>query len=500
MKQCVAEWHLKPDLKDARRIREELTAVLNEHTAEDVSAFQLACAELIVNLSRYPTPKPTEVSLTLSKDPQFWWLELRDNGPSFNQFSQLMNNSDPLEAAESGMGLKLLAQLFSDIRYIPACYREDGCNLMQLKQPICKTDSEQSTLLIVDDDPSFRAIIRAYLADDYQLIEADSVANAFTAILDYHPALVICDIQMPEQDGPALFDQISHIPEVANTAFIYLSGCSDPDKIALALKRPIDDFITKPTNRDELLAAISRVLQRRSYLDHQIRNELEEKVTLGLHPSLPEDVDGYKLQLRSINPEPGGGDLVQLQQDGAQNLIVMADLLGHGLSAKGYSYALAGYLKGLSAAAFSQQIDLGQLFDLLSDSFQSDPVLKETLATLIAARLDNSGNIEWVNAGQPLPLHLTEKQIIPIEAHGALPGLGLDNYSIVSTVLVKGDRVLIYSDGFNDSGLALPDELIVAIQESQILPISAAADHLLMQRLKMGKSEDDLTLILIEKS
>lgn len=501
MKQRIAEWHLQPELSEARRIREAVAGILQlEGGDQYIDVFQLACAELIVNLSRYPEPKPSEVTMTLSKDEQYWWLELKDNGPTFNNFSQLVNDTELPEAAESGMGLKLLAQMFPDIRYVPACYREDACNLMLLRQPIHSENQPRKTLLLVDDDPSFRAIISAYLKSDYQVIETENVEQAFAAILQYQPDLVICDIQMPDQEGPALFDQIAHIPDVADTAFIYLSGVNDEAQIRRALTRPIDDFLAKPVSRAELLSCIERVIQRRSYLNQQIRYELEQKISLGLQPQLPETIPGYNLQLRSINPEAGGGDLVLLQQHDSHSLILMADLMGHGLSAKGYSFALAGYLRGLSSAASQNQFDLSSLFQLLSKAFNQDELLRETLATLIAVQLTEEGDLEWVNAGQPCPVLIRTAVVEPIKVEGALPGIGFDQYETVNIQLSSEERVLLYSDGFTDAAEPLSNSLRAAIEQSRKMPLSAAADYLLAERLKSGKAEDDLTLIMIEKT
>lgn len=500
MMRRIAEWHLQPSLEEARRVREALTEVLMEERVAQMDSFQLACAELIVNLSLYPKPKPTQVIMSFSKDDQFWWLELRDNGPSFNNFSQLINDSEPLQAAECGMGLKLLAQMFADIRYVPACYREDACNLMLLRQPIETDQVFKKTILLVDDDPSYRAVIRAYLQNKYQVIETESVAQAFSELLQYQPDLVICDIQMPDQDGPALFDQIAHIPEVASTAFIFLSGIRDQELIGKALYRPIDDFLTKPVARDELIDCVARVIQRQGYLNQQLRYELEQKVSLGLHPSLPEQIPGFNVQLRCLNPEPGGGDLVQIQQQGEQSLILMADLMGHGLSAKGYSFALAGYLRGLSAAACAQKFNLPDLFKLLSQCFDEDPVLKETLATLIAVQLNPDGRLQWVNAGHPYPLKISGSSIDTLQVDGSLPGLGVDDYQTLNNEIKSGERVMFYSDGYWDAAEKLPEALLMAIKCSRHMPLSAAADHLLSLRLRQARADDDLTLILFEKT
>lgn len=452
MMQTIAEWYLQPNLNDARKAREEVAHMLQKEGATQIDAFQLACSELIVNLSRYPEPKPTEVILTLSKDEQYLWLELRDNGPSFNRFSQLVNNPQTLEAAESGMGLKLLAQMFPDMRYVPACYRADAKNLMLLRQPINTGVKIKPSLLIVDDDPSYRAIITAYLSGDYHVIQAEGVSEAFSLLLQHKPALVICDIQMPGQDGPALFDQIAHIPDVADTAFIYLSGCQEVERISAALTRPVDDFLAKPVSRDLLLNYVNRVLSRKRYLTDQIKNELEQEVTLGLKPDLPDEIPGYRLQIRSINPTPGGGDLVQLRKSNRHCTLLMADLMGHGLAAKGFSYALAGYLRGLISASCNDNIELKGLFSLISKGFDSDPVLQQTLATLIAVKMTASGDMTLVNAGQPLPILQSKNSLTPVDVKGPLPGMNLSDYEEVSIELKPGQRVIMFSDGVIDAG------------------------------------------------
>lgn len=499
MLQCIAQWHLEAQLSEARRVREELAAVLQDHQVAQADAFQLACAELVVNLSRYPEPKPSEIVLTLSRDQHYWWLELKDNGPSFNNFSQQILEPEALVAAESGMGLKLLAQMFPDIRYIPACYREDAYNLMLLRMPCDKEQKQPLSVLIVDDDPAYRAVLCAYLGDAYAVVEADSVTAAFDQALRYLPDVVICDIQMPGQQGTALFDQMTHVPEVADTAFIYISGCEEKAQISRALSRPIDDFLAKPVDKSQLIDALERAIQRRTYLKEQIKYELEQKVTLGLKPSLPAEILGYRLQLRSLNPKAGGGDLVQLQASGDQHLLLMADLMGHGLAAKGYAYALAGYLRGLFAAVGDQQFDLSQLFLTLSKSFDQDKVLKETLATLLAVRLSAAGDLQWVNAGQPYPILISPTQVAQMAVDGPLLGLGIEGYTPLQQRIEPGERVLIYSDGFVDAALPLPPQIIQTIEQSRNLPLAAAAEKILAARLQSAELDDDLTLILLEK-
>jgi DNA-binding NarL/FixJ family response regulator len=67
-----------------------------------------------------------------------------------------------------------------------------------------------TTILIVDDHPSFRRCARALLeADGFAVIgEAEDGEGALSAIDSLHPEVVLLDIQLPDMDGFAVLDQL----------------------------------------------------------------------------------------------------------------------------------------------------------------------------------------------------------------------------------------------------------------------------------------------------
>ncbi|MBN3560847.1 SpoIIE family protein phosphatase [Aliamphritea spongicola] len=504
--QVLAEWEFQPDLSAARELRNKLAALLEalppEQSVANVQGFLLACSELVVNLTRYPQPRPTAATLRFCQDEFYDQLELLDDGGSFINFSQQLQDTSPLQAAENGMGLKLLAASFDDLSYVPACYRDDARNLMLVKQQRCHP---RPTLLVVDDDPVYRAVVSAYLQSDYRVLEAADVAMGYEQVLQHRPELVICDISMPEADGPVLFDRMRHIPEVSGTAFIYLSGCQDDDVISRALQRPIDDFLAKPVARDKLLVSVQRTLLRRRHLTEQLQAELDQKITLGLQPSLPREIGEYQVALRSRVPEAGGGDMVLLRDQ----LVIFADMMGHGVTAKGYVYALAGYLRGLCAAVGSgaqSRLAPAQLLTLVSQGFSDDPVLAETLATLMAVQLNPEGEILIANAGQPRPVLCranteSDDAVRQLDIDGPLPGLSLQQgaetaYPEYCLQLGDGERLLIYSDGVLDAAETPSETFISRIHDSMGMPLPQAADYL-MQQLPADPQADDITLILL---
>lgn len=125
-------------------------------------------------------------------------------------------------------------------------------------------------ILIVDDEPQIRRLLRATLtAHGYTTLEAASGADALAKATVEHPHLIILDLGLPDLDGTEVLRRIrewSHIPIIVLT----VRG-SERDKID-ALDHGADDYITKPFGAGELLARI------RTALRHQLQTEAPEPV------------------------------------------------------------------------------------------------------------------------------------------------------------------------------------------------------------------------------
>jgi len=139
------------------------------------------------------------------------------------------------------------------------------------------------------------------------------------------------------------------------------------------------------------------------------------------------------------------------------------------------------------------------MLEQVAREFDDDPVLQQTLATLIAVELKDDGRISMVNAGQPHPCLIRANEVCDIPVEGPLPGLMIDGYRPVDMQLDSGDRVLFYSDGFVDSAEEIDAELMDCLQQSAALSLGEAADSLIQCRRDRGGVDDDITLILLER-
>jgi two-component system KDP operon response regulator KdpE len=115
-------------------------------------------------------------------------------------------------------------------------------------------------ILIVDDQPQLRRVMRIILTDaGYEVDDAKTGETAIEKVLGFRPDLVVLDIDMPGMGGLAACRMIR---ADANIAIIMLTvRNSEADKVE-ALDAGADDFVTKPFSASELLARIRAALRR----------------------------------------------------------------------------------------------------------------------------------------------------------------------------------------------------------------------------------------------
>jgi CheY-like chemotaxis protein len=117
------------------------------------------------------------------------------------------------------------------------------------------------TILIADDEPAFRRLIRVMLASDqYLVIEAHDGDDAWTLMQTVRPAVALLDIKMPGRDGLALTRAIRADPHLAATRVILLTGLLGMDVIAEGCAAGADHYLTKPFSPLELVATIEACL------------------------------------------------------------------------------------------------------------------------------------------------------------------------------------------------------------------------------------------------
>ena len=121
--------------------------------------------------------------------------------------------------------------------------------------------ADGATILIVEDEPPIRRLLRTTLAaHDYRILEAGTGAEALQAVRHDRPDLVLLDLGLPDRDGLEL---IADIRRLGPVPIEILSGRGDEAAKVAALDSGADDYVTKPFGAEELMARLRAALRHR---------------------------------------------------------------------------------------------------------------------------------------------------------------------------------------------------------------------------------------------
>ena len=150
-------------------------------------------------------------------------------------------------------------------------------------------------ILIVDDDPSIRDVIKFTLDKaGFDVIEATNGAEALSLYKSKSPDLMVLDILMPEMDGT---DVCREIRKISNTPIIFLTSLDEEADRIIGLELGGDDYITKPFSPRELLARVKAVLRRLQPLTENKAGGADIKK---VHGALSLDLVCFEVTWRSL--------------------------------------------------------------------------------------------------------------------------------------------------------------------------------------------------------
>ena len=118
-----------------------------------------------------------------------------------------------------------------------------------------------ATVLICEDEPALRELIRVSLRGPYEIAEADDGEEALEAVRRLRPDLVILDVMMPRRNGIEVLKELRSDQSLASTPVIVLTA--QPETRDEALREGADRVIDKPFVPDDISAAVEEVLAER---------------------------------------------------------------------------------------------------------------------------------------------------------------------------------------------------------------------------------------------
>ena len=247
---------------DGRPLHYSAAPSLPELTV-DPALISLALRQLIDNALKYSPPgSPVDISAARSNGN----LEIRiaDRGPGIpdNERERVFEKFYRRQAVKervpgTGLGLHIAREILrahgGDVAIPPG---PGSAFCITIPVQLMNT----GRILVVDDEPQIRRVLRASLsAQGYEIHEARTGEEALTAVREQRFDLILLDMNMPGLGGLETCRQIRAGSEVA--IIMLTVRDSEPDKVA-ALDAGADDYVTKPFGMPELSARIRAALRR----------------------------------------------------------------------------------------------------------------------------------------------------------------------------------------------------------------------------------------------
>jgi DNA-binding response OmpR family regulator len=128
-----------------------------------------------------------------------------------------------------------------------------------------------TTILVADDQPDLLDMIALTLeAAGYRVIQAGD-GNAALAILQSQPVdLILADIAMPGMNGYQLYQRVRENPAWVLIPFVFLTARALDSDIRYGKELGVDDYLTKPIQPEDLLAAVQGRLRRAQQLSSRL--------------------------------------------------------------------------------------------------------------------------------------------------------------------------------------------------------------------------------------
>lgn len=135
-------------------------------------------------------------------------------------------------------------------------------------------NSENATILVVDDtEQNVRLLAHVLKKEGYEILAAFSGKDALELVKKKKPEIILLDVMMPDMNGFEVCKALKKKASTRDIPVIFLSALSEIDSKVKGFKAGGVDYITKPFQREEVLARIDLHVRLT-----RLQNQLEEKI------------------------------------------------------------------------------------------------------------------------------------------------------------------------------------------------------------------------------
>lgn len=289
-----------------------------------------------------------------------------------------------------------------------------------------------SKLLIVDDEKKQRDILEYILKKEgFDTFSAATAEEALRLFSNTDFDVVITDLKLPKMDGLELTKEILRL--YPDTSVIIITGHGSIDSAVSAIKQGAFDYITKPLQREHIIALVKRAVERtlllkeRSFLSLKLKSQEHLQGLIGEHPAFKEVIKNiFKIA-------PFDATVLITGESGTGKELVAKAI--HNISPRREKQFVA-----INCAAIPESLIESELFGYYPGAFTGASAKKKGLLETAdggTVFLDEVGELP-LNTQAKILRVLQEKEIIPL---GAIKPIKIDIRIIAATNVILEKKV-----------------------------------------------------------
>ena len=115
----------------------------------------------------------------------------------------------------------------------------------------------KKSILVVDDDPQYLAIVREWLKGSYKVSMVTSGMQAIKWLAKNKVDLILLDYEMPVTTGPQVLEMLRSEPETCSIPVMFLTGKSDKESVMQVMSLKPEGYFLKSIQKEELLEKLN---------------------------------------------------------------------------------------------------------------------------------------------------------------------------------------------------------------------------------------------------
>ncbi|MCR5824155.1 MAG: response regulator [Lachnospiraceae bacterium] len=119
------------------------------------------------------------------------------------------------------------------------------------------TGEFKKSILVVDDDPNYLALVREWLKDCYKVSMANSGMQAIKWLAKNKVDLILLDYEMPVTSGPQVLEMLKSESETKDIPVMFLTGKSDKESVMKVVALKPEGYFLKTIKKKELLKILN---------------------------------------------------------------------------------------------------------------------------------------------------------------------------------------------------------------------------------------------------